>query len=99
MNCERLLLDTNCISELVRPKPEPRVMEWMDAADEALLYLSILTVGEIRKGVAGLSQGKRRRRLETWLDIELRARFSGRIAPIDAAIADRWGLLAAETNG
>jgi len=90
------LLDTNCISELVRPKPEPRVLEWMEAADEALLYLSVLTVGEIRKGVAGLTQGKTRTRLEAWLEVELQGRFSGRIVPIDAAIADRWGLLAAE---
>src|ERR1039457_1121773 len=92
------LLDTNCISELVRPKPEQRVMEWMDAADETMLYLSVLTVGEIRKGLAGLPQGKRRTRLETWLEVELQARFAGRIVPIDAAIADRWGLLAAEAK-
>src|SRR5258708_35744052 len=92
------LLDTNCISELVRPKPEPRVMEWMEAADESLLYLSVLTLGEIRKGVAGLVQGKRRTHLETWLEVDLLARFAGRIAPIDAAIADRWGLIAAETE-
>jgi toxin FitB len=92
------LLDTNCISELVRPKPEQRVMEWMDAADETMLYLSVLTVGEIRKGLAGLAQGKRRTRLETWLEVELQARFAGRIVPIDAAIADRWGLLAAEAK-
>jgi hypothetical protein len=52
------LLDTNCISELVRSQPEPRVLEWMEAADESLLYLSVLTLGEIRKGVAGLPQGK-----------------------------------------
>jgi toxin FitB len=89
------LLDTNCISELVRPKPEPRVLDWMEAADEATLYLSVLTVGEIRKGVAGLAQGKRRTQLETWLEVDLRARFSGRIMPIDGAIADRWGLLTA----
>ena len=92
------LLDTNCISELVRPKPEPRVVDWMEAADEALLYLSVLTFGEIRKGVAGLPQGKRRAHLETWLELELQARFAGRIVPIDAAIADRWGLIAAEAK-
>ena len=92
------LLDTNCISEFVRPKPEPRVMEWMDATDEGLLYLSVLTLGEIRKGVAGLAQGKRRTRLETWLEVDLQARFSGRIMPIDSAIADRWGLLASEAK-
>jgi predicted nucleic acid-binding protein len=92
------LLDTNCISELVRPKPEPRVVEWMEAADEMMLYLSVLTLGEIRKGLAGLTQGKRRTHLETWLQVELQTRFAGRILPIDAAIADRWGLIAAETK-
>lgn len=92
------LLDTNCISELVRRRPEPRVLEWMEATDETMLYLSVLTVGEIRKGLAGLSQGKRRTHLETWLEVELRARFAGRIVPIDAAIADRWGLIAAEAK-
>jgi toxin FitB len=92
------LLDTNCISELVRSKPEPRVLEWMEAADESLRYLSVLTLGEIRKGMAGLPQGKRRTHLETWLELDLQARFSGRILPIDTAIADRWGLLAAEAK-
>ena len=92
------LLDTNCISELVRSQPEPRVLDWMEAADESLLYLSVLTLGEIRKGVAGLAQSKRRTRLETWLELELHARFSGRILPIDTAVADRWGLLAAEAK-
>jgi predicted nucleic acid-binding protein len=89
------LLDTNCISELVRPKPEQRVIDWMEAADEGILYLSVLTLGEIRKGLAGLPQGKHRTRLETWLEVHLQARFAGRIVPIDAAIADRWGSIAA----
>jgi len=88
------LLDTNCISEVVRSKPEPRVLEWMQAADEGLLYLSVLTLGAIRKGLAWLPQSKRRTHLESWLEVELQARFSGRILPIDAAVADRWGVLA-----
>ena len=92
------LLDTNCVSELVRVKPEPHVMEWMEAADEGLLYLSVLTLGEIRKGLAGLAQSKRRTRLETWLEVELQARFAGRILTIDAPVADRWGLLAAQAK-
>jgi len=92
------LLDTNCISEIVRPKPEPRVLDWMEAADETMLYLSVLTMGEIRKGLAGLAQGKRRSLLESWLEVELQTRFSGRIVPIDVAIADRWGLLTAEAK-
>jgi toxin FitB len=89
------LLDTNCISEAVRLHPDPRVISWLETADEGLLYLSVLTLGEIRKGVACLPQGRRRASLESWLTVELRARFSARILPIDAAIADRWGLLAA----
>ena len=92
------LLDTNCISELVRPKPDFRVVQWMEAADEDLLFLSVLTLGEIRKGIAGLAQGKRRARLESWLEVDLQARFAGRIIAIDAGIGDRWGLLAWEAR-
>ena len=92
------LLDANCISEVVRHKPDPRVMAWIEAVEESLLYLSVLTMGEIRKGLAALPQGKRRSRLETWSEVELQARFSGRILSIDAAVADRWGLLAASAK-
>jgi predicted nucleic acid-binding protein len=72
------LIDTNCISELLRSKPEPRVLEWLEATEESLLNLSVLTLGEIRKGVAGLAQGKRRTQLETWLELELQTRFAGK---------------------
>lgn len=89
------LLDTNCVSEAVRRKPEPRVISWLESADETLLYLSVLTLGEIRKGVAALPQSKRRTSLESWLNTELQVRFSARILPINAAIADRWGAIAA----
>jgi predicted nucleic acid-binding protein len=92
------LLDTNCISELVRPKPEPRVVEWMEAVDERLLHLSVLTLGEIRKGVGALAQSKRRTHLQTWLDVDLQTRFTGKIVPIDRVIAGRWGWLAAEAK-
>lgn len=92
------LLDTNCISEAVRVRPDPNVENWVRAAEQELLYLSVLTLGEIRKGLAGLGQGKRRTRLETWLEVELQFRFSGRILPIDVDVADRWGLLEAEAK-
>ena len=92
------LLDTNCISEIVSPRPEKRVLEWIDAADESVLYLSVLTLGEIRKGVVGLAAGRRRTHLESWLEVDLPARFAGRILPIDRSVADRWGLIAAETK-
>jgi toxin FitB len=92
------LLDTNIISELVRPKPEPRVKAWVAATDEDLLYLSVLTFGEIRKGIASLKDASRRVRLETWLDSDLVLRFAGRILPVDQAVADRWGRLAAQAG-
>ncbi len=92
------LLDSNCISELIRIKPEPRVLDWMRAADENLLYLSVLTLGEIRKGAAVLPQSKRRTHLESWLELDLQVRFSGRILPVDKAVADRWGGLTAEAE-
>jgi predicted nucleic acid-binding protein len=92
------LLDTNCISELIRPKPEPRVVDWMRAVDESLLYLSVLTLGEIRTGAAILPQSKRRTHLESWLELDVRVRFSGRILAIDDVVADRWGWLTAEAE-
>lgn len=92
------LLDTNCVFELIRPHPDRRVMEWVDSTNEASLYLSVLTLGEIRKGIAALPQGTRRTRLETWLEVDLKARFQGRILPVDAGVADRWGMLTAEAK-
>ena len=92
------LLDTNIISELVRPKPEPKVKAWVAATDEDLLYLSVLTLGEIRKGIASLKDASRRVRLEAWLDGDLAVRFAGRILAIDLAVADRWGRLVAQAD-
>ena len=89
------LLDTNCISEFVSAQPERRVLDWLDATDERLLFLSVLTLGEIRKGVEGAAPGKRRTRLESWLEVELPVRFAGRILSINRAVAERWGSLAA----
>ena len=92
------LLDTNIISELVRPKPEPKVKEWVASADENLLYLSVLTLGEIRKGIAMVRDDSRRVVLEIWLHSDLAQRFANRILAIDRAIADRWGRLAAQAG-
>jgi predicted nucleic acid-binding protein len=90
------LLDTNVISELVKPRPEPAVTKWIDATEENLLCLSVLTFGEIRKGIAALPDASSRRvSLETWLDHELTLRFAGRILAIDQTIADRWGVITA----
>ena len=88
------LLDTSVISELVKSNPDSGVTQWIEATDEGLMYLSVLTLGEIRKGITSLPEAKRRIALEAWLDRDLVLRFSGRILPIDQAIADRWGRLA-----
>jgi predicted nucleic acid-binding protein len=92
------LLDTNVISELVKPKPEHRVKNWLEGIDENLLYLSVLTIGEIRKGVAALPQSVRRADIEAWLEKDLRNRFAGRILPITEEIADRWGVIAGQAH-
>ena len=73
-------------------------MEWVDSTDEAMLYLSVLTLGEIRKGLGALPMSTRRTRLEAWLEADLPTRFAGRIVPVDAAIADRWGSIAADAR-
>jgi toxin FitB len=90
------LLDTNVISELVKSKPEPKVIRWIDGIDESLLCLSVLSLGEIRKGIASLPNASRRVSLEAWLDHDLALRFAGRILEIDRAVADRWGRMAAK---
>ncbi|HEX6718217.1 MAG TPA: type II toxin-antitoxin system VapC family toxin [Pyrinomonadaceae bacterium] len=94
------LLDTNVISELVKPRPDANVTAWIEGTDESLLYLSVLTLGEIRRGIAVLPQSRRRTSLEAWLEKDLRTRFEERILAIDQEVADRWGLLtAAARNG
>lgn len=92
------LLDTNVISELIKPKPEPKVTTWIDGTDEELLFLSVLTLGEIRKGVVLLPRSARRNSLEAWLSKELPIRFSNRILSVDQEVADRWGNLSGLTS-
>jgi predicted nucleic acid-binding protein len=91
------LLDTNVISEFARPdnKPDQRVKQWLEATDSDSLWASVLTFGEIRRGIEKLATGKRRTHLETWLEKDLHEWFENRILAIDEVIANRWGLLAA----
>jgi len=89
------LLDTDVLSELIKPKPDGSVLRWIDETDESILCLSVLTLGEIRNGIARLGRGARRGRLESWLQVDLRTRFQGRVLPIDEALADRWGTISA----
>ena len=87
------LLDTNVISELVRKKPEPKVVQWIQDTDEDLLYLSVLTMGEIRKGITSHPDAARRVKLEAWLSRDLKQRFVGRILSLDENVAHRWGVI------
>ena len=89
------LLDTCVVSELVKPAPDENVRRWIEETEESLLFLSVLTLGEIRSGIERLRSGRRRGRLESWLQADLRARFQDRILPIDQGVADRWGAVSA----
>lgn len=93
------LLDTNVISEYSRKKsPDERLRNWVDSQNEATLYLSVLTLGEIRKGIALLPSSKKRTDLEKWLETELPARFNNRILPITGKIAELWGGVSAQAQ-
>lgn len=89
------LIDTNVISEL-RPKaPNVGVLEWFAERPSSTLFLSVLTLGELRKGIDGLSDQQRRTILSDWLEAELPAYFAGRILSVDDRVADRWGRMVA----
>jgi predicted nucleic acid-binding protein len=92
------LIDTNVLSELRRKNPNPGVVTWFTQRPTTTLYLSVLTLGEIRKGIEGLGDEKRRMALLDWLETDLPAFFTGRILPVDAPVADRWGRLVAATG-
>ncbi len=88
------LLDTCVVSELVRPKPKASVVKWIRERDERELYLSVITIGELEKGIAKLSASKKRVALEQWVRQDLAARFRDRLLAIDANVAARWGAMA-----
>lgn len=90
------LLDTNIISELVRPKPAKAVLTWFDNIPSEALHISVLTLGEIRKGIEQMQESARREKLRVWLEHELADWFGDRVLPIDTAVADRWGRLIAQ---
>ena len=90
------LLDTNIPSELIRTRPDPRVGNWVYTRDEQSLYLSVVSIGELRRGFVVLPVSKRRTALERWFENDLLPRFRGRILPVTHSIADRWGLLDGE---
>jgi toxin FitB len=85
------LLDTNAVSEWVKPRPNAGVIRWMESADEDRVFLSVIPLAELRYGVERMPAGARRVRLEQWLRDELPLRFEGRILSVDNKIAEAWG--------
>lgn len=90
------LVDTNVISELVKKKPEKNVIDWFKTIPNEALHISVLTLGEIRKGVENLQNGERKEKLLLWLEIELPNWFEDRVLAIDQNVADMWGRLLGE---
>ncbi len=88
------LLDTNVVSEAVSARPSPRVETWMKSMPESALYLSVLTIGELRKGIDTLPPSRRRDKLESWVG-EIKTRFDGRILELDLPAAEQWGSMVA----
>ncbi len=85
------LLDTNVVSEWVKPQPNTGLVHWTEVVDEDSLFLSVISLAELRYGIDRMSSGKRQRRLEEWLRSELPVRFEGRILPVDPSIAEACG--------
>jgi hypothetical protein len=92
------LLDTNVLSELRRRTPDENVVRWFSQRPVSTLHLSVLTLGEIRKGVEALAESNRRLLLLDWLETELPAFFAGRILPVDLSVADRWSRILAQAG-
>lgn len=93
------LLDTNVVSELNKPRPHPRVLVWMEAHQNEAMYISALTLGEIRKGIAMLEarNSAHAHPIAEWA-ASLRHRFSNRILPVEHTIAEVWGLMMARQD-
>ena len=87
----RLLLDTNILSEVTKPNPSVRVLEWLDRLDEDRSFISIVSIAEIRRGVALMDKGRKRDALAEWLAQDLTQRFEHRIIPVDEPVALAWG--------
>jgi predicted nucleic acid-binding protein len=92
----RFLLDTMVLSEPAKPSPSRRVVAWLETQSPLDFAVSVLTLGELEKGVALLARGRRRDELQRWLRTELPRQFAGRVLPIEQPVAREWGRLAAE---
>jgi predicted nucleic acid-binding protein len=86
------LLDTCVVSEATKPRPDPRVLAWLEHADPESLFLSVITLGEIEKGIERLGTGRRKRELRRWFE-RVRAEAADRVLAVDDPVALEWGRL------
>jgi predicted nucleic acid-binding protein len=91
----KYLLDTCVISELISKHPNPKVVDFVDSLESDEVFLSVITIGEITKGVEKLPKSKRKLELHSWLKENLLVRFDGRIIPLDTEVLMEWGILIA----
>ncbi len=89
------ILDTNVVSELVSRSANPKVLEWIGSIDQDSVFLSVITVGELKKGIEKLESSKRRKTLVSWLEEDLLVRFGERILELDLSVMLVWGGLVA----
>ena len=87
----KYLIDTCIVSELIKVRPSKKVVEWVSSNSEDDFYLSVLTIGEIQKGISKLADSKKKEKLQSWITIDLKDRFTGRILDIDLEVAQKWG--------
>jgi len=92
------LIDTNVLSELCNRQADANVVAWMQARPRQSLYLSVLSLGEIRNGIEGVANPEFRQILTDWLEVQLSSYFVGRLLGIDQQVADRWGRVQASAD-
>jgi len=97
----RLLLDTNVLSEVTKPRPDERVLQWLHGLDEDRTFISVISIAEIRRGVALMDTGRKRDALAEWLAHDLPRRFESRVIPVEETVALAWGdlMALAKRNG
>jgi len=91
----RLLLDTNVLSEVTKPRPAEGVLNWLHNLDEDRTFISIVSIAEISRGVALMESGRKREALDEWLKHDLPQRFDNRTIPVEGSVALAWGDLMA----
>ena len=87
------LLDTNVVSETIKPKPQKTVLDWLEAQTPTDLFLAAQTMGELVRGARKVKEKARRERFERWIEQDLAQQFDGRVLPFDGAAAALWGRL------